>query len=170
MRAPEAVLTRHLARPVRISRGADRVAALTPLLRAGEEVEALVFPHVALSLTHAGDVAFAARVEGCAGVGVDYEPWRAVDPRTAKFFLRPSEVATVAGPHDLLRRWTIKEALFKATPSNGDRLLTDYEIHDPAAASGAVTAAGDRLRYACVDLGTGHLAVAVSERRRDGGL
>ncbi|HVE64458.1 MAG TPA: 4'-phosphopantetheinyl transferase superfamily protein [Mycobacteriales bacterium] len=170
MRAPEAVLARHLDEPVRISRGADRAAALTPLLDVHERVDSLVFPHVALSLTHAGGLAFAARVDHCAGVGVDYEPWREVDMRVARFFLRPREVTAVAGPRDLLRRWTIKEALFKATPHNGDRVLTDYEINDPGAPCGVVAAAGERLRYACIDLGSGHLAVAVCEGRRDGGL
>ncbi|HVE99468.1 MAG TPA: 4'-phosphopantetheinyl transferase superfamily protein [Mycobacteriales bacterium] len=168
---PEVMLSRRLDVPLRVSRGSDRSAALAPLLERGERLASLSFPHVALSLTHAGGVAYAVRAEGCAGVGVDYEPWRPVDMRVARFFLRPAELGSVAGPRDLLRRWTIKEALFKATPANHDRVLTDYEIDDPGADSGQVTVAtGATLRYGCADVGVGHLAVAVCERRGDGGL
>jgi len=86
----------------------------------------VTFPHRCLSLTHSAGVAVAARCDGDqAGVGVDLEGWRAIDPRAARFFLAPDEHG------DLLRLWTVKEALFKATPANAGALLVDYEVDDP---------------------------------------
>ena len=92
----------------------------------------LAFPNRCLSLTHSAGVAVAARCEGDqAGVGVDLEGWRTIDPRAARFFLRPQESG------DLLRLWTVKEALFKATPGNAGAVFVDYEVEDAAALGGA---------------------------------
>ena len=59
-------------------------------------------------------MAVAARCDGDQdGLGVDFEGWRPMDPRIARFYLHPDERG------DLLRLWTVKEAVFKATPGNG---------------------------------------------------
>lgn len=154
-----------------MSFASDRVAALSPLLADEVQSDNLVFPHSALSLTHSGTVFVAARAEGCAGVGVDFECWRSVDVRTARFFLSAAERSTLDGEADLLRRWTVKEALFKATPDNAEAVLVDYDLGGPPARSGRVVGArGESFRYSCVDLESGHLAVAVCERGVDGDL
>lgn len=98
------------------------------------DTSAVTFPDRRLSLTHAAGVAVAARCEGRqAGVGVDFEGWRAIDERAARFFLQPHERG------DLLRLWTVKEALFKATPANAGAVLVDYALDDPLAHEGAAT-------------------------------
>ena len=95
------------------------------------DTSTVTFPNRCLSLTHSAGVAVAARCDGDqAGVGVDLEGWRAVDPRTARFFLRPGEQG------DLLRLWTVKEALFKATPGNAGAAFVDYEVDDAEALEG----------------------------------
>ncbi|MDQ6726385.1 MAG: 4'-phosphopantetheinyl transferase superfamily protein [Actinomycetota bacterium] len=101
--------------------------------------------------------------EDVRGVGVDFEPWRPeADLRVARFFLRPTELAAVTGAAPLMRLWTIKEALYKATPDNGPCVLLDFALADPGGACGhAVGPRGEALRYAAIDVAGGHLAVAV---------
>lgn len=147
-------------------------AALKALVGASFDTSGLTFPHPRLSLTHAGGTAFAVRAGAdVLGTGVDFEPARAAaDPRTARFFLGPTERATASTAGDLVRLWTVKEALFKATPDNDRVVLADYALDDPPGRSG--TAAGPRgedLRYATVAAVGGVLTVAVclpGRRRR----
>jgi hypothetical protein len=95
------------------------------------DTSTVAFPNRCLSLTHSAGVAVAARCDGDqAGVGVDLEGWRRIDPRAARFFLRPEERG------DLLRLWTVKEALFKATPANAGVVLVDFALEDCDAAGG----------------------------------
>jgi len=139
-------------------------AALRALLGDGQDTSGLVFPHPALSLTHAGGLAVAVRADGAqVGVGIDFEPWRPdVDLRVARFFLTPSEQAGAGGAQALLRLWTIKEALYKATPDNAPLVMIDFELTDPGATSGeAIGPRGELLRYAGVEVSLGHLTVAV---------
>jgi len=139
-------------------------AALKALLGAGSDTAGLAFPHPSLSLTHAGGFGLAALAgAGPVGTGIDYEPWRAsVDSRTARFFLRPAERAAAGTAEDLLRLWTVKEALFKATPGNAGDVLADFEVAEPGRPWGAAAGPrGERLRYASTALPGGVLSVAV---------
>jgi hypothetical protein len=144
-------------------------SALKALVGAAFDTAALSFPHPRLSLTHAGGTAFAVMAgETVVGTGVDFEPdSRAVDPRAARFFLDPAERAAACTGGDLLRLWTVKEALFKATPGNARVVLADYALDDPAAACGSATGPRDEdLRYATVAAAGGVLTVAVCLPRR----
>jgi acyl carrier protein len=87
------------------------------------------FPHPRASVTHTERAGAAAVLLGWpgAGVGVDLEHDREVQPRMTRFYLRDAEVGA-----DLLRLWTVKEAMFKADPDNATRLLRDYRTTDPA--------------------------------------
>ena len=138
-------------------------AALKRLLGGGD-TSGVRFPHRSLSLSHAGGLAVAAGVEGGqGGVGVDYEPGRGVEPRTARFFLRPPE-RQPGRAGDLLRLWTVKEALFKATPGNEGATLLDYETVDPGAGAGeALDGTGRAFRYASAAVRGGWLTVAVCD-------
>ena len=109
-----------------------------------------------LGLATAGDV-------DVVGIGIDYEPWRPwADLRTSRFFLRPSEQVHAVDARSLLRLWTVKEALFKSTPDNGDAVLLGYEIADPASSSGSARGPrGEPMRYVSVELDHGLLSVAV---------
>lgn len=147
-------------------------AALKALLE-GADTSRVCFPSPSLSLTHAGGMAVAAQCTvGPAGLGVDFEGWRTTDPRTARFFLVDSEnphgpnppTAAPAGL-ELLRLWTVKEALFKATADNvGSGVgLLDYVLDDASAVAGS---ARDRrgfiYRYVSGYLPQGPLSVAVA--------
>jgi hypothetical protein len=121
------------------------------------DTSTVAFPNRCLSLTHSAGVAVAARCDGDqAGVGVDLEGWRTIDPRTARFFLKPNEQG------DLLRLWTVKEALFKATPANAGAVLVDYEVEDPLAMEGtALDPHGRAFEYLSRRRPEGWLTIAV---------
>ena len=143
-------------------------AALKQLMEGGD-TSGVRFPHRCLSLTHSAGVAVAARADGDqAGLGVDLEGWQAPDPRITRFLLaeREQERYRAAGgsPSDLLRLWTVKEALFKATPENAKVTFLDYELVEPAALIGqAVDRQGRRFRYLSGALAEGWLTVAVCD-------
>jgi len=130
-----------------------------------QDTSELVFPHPALSLTHAGGMAVAVRSAAkLSGIGVDFEQWRAqVHPRFAEFFLRPSEHAAAKNVRAIVRLWTIKEALFKALPDNDGCVLLDFELADPASDCGTASGPGGRtLHYVSADVGLGAVSVAVT--------
>jgi acyl carrier protein len=140
-----------LERQRRRSRAALRL--LLGLLGIDRDTASLRFPHRRFSLSHTETMGVAAGVVAplpwrLAGVGVDIEPERPVDPRTARFFLTGPErdwlSAVDAGRRggELLRLWTVKEALFKADPANRGTTLAHYQTRDPAAPAGPAGALG----------------------------
>jgi acyl carrier protein len=160
-----------------VSRNALRL--LLRLLGLSGETTRYAFPHRRLSLTHTQRASAAAGVMGpvpcaLAGVGVDLEPMRTADPRTARFFLDERERAWLdslpprarAGEH--MRLWTVKEALFKSDPANDRTTLLDYVTAVPAARSGRAgrrDGSGPRFAYASGRLGAACLTVAASFHR-----
>lgn len=139
-------------------------AALKPLVGGGDTAS-LAFPHRRLSLSHADGLAVAVAVgEGVEvlGVGVDHEPWReSLDLAMAPLFLTEAEQVAATDASTMLRLWTVKEALFKATPGNAENRLHLYDVAVPTALAGdARGPRGERLRFACVELDTGCLTVA----------
>jgi acyl carrier protein/4'-phosphopantetheinyl transferase EntD len=131
-------------------------------------------PSPVVSLSHSGGVAVAAvAVAGraaVAGVGVDIELDRTPDGRTARFFLTAAERAWLGGlagrdrPAELVRLWTVKEALFKADPANARTALADYAVADPASCRGGAARAGSALdfRYVCLRVPRGVISAAVA--------
>ena len=122
------------------------------------DTSVVAFPNRSVSLTHSGGVAVAACCDGPhAGLGVDLEGWQAIDPRTARLYLHAHEQG------DLLRLWTVKEALFKATPGNDSAVFLDYEVHDPQALAGtARDRHGRAFEYLSSRRPEGWLTLAVS--------
>jgi acyl carrier protein/phosphopantetheinyl transferase len=131
------------------------------------DTAAYSLPSASVSLTHSAELAVAAvACAPVAGVGVDLELDRKPDPRTARFFLSADESAWAAGrPAELLRLWTVKEALFKADPDNAGTVLADYLVADPAARRGRAHRDGHTFRYATTQLRRGALTVAVLPER-----
>jgi 4'-phosphopantetheinyl transferase EntD len=136
-----------------------------------EPADAVRFPHPALSLSHSGDWAIAAGCAAADGLGVDLEFARPMDARAARFFLAGPEldyVGSLPPPQqgaELLRLWTVKEAVFKACADNRGRLLADFRLDEPAARAGTarrVDGSGFTARYGSIDLGEAWLAVALA--------
>lgn len=146
--------------------------------RCGEDSDTsgIVFPNPRYSLTHSGGYAVAAGAvaAGLAGIGIDFEILRHVDPRAARFFLTARECVWVQElperrrTAELLRLWTIKEALFKSDTENRYTGLADYELAEPGARRGHVVTRpgkGVAMQYVCYALGPGILSVAVARER-----
>jgi hypothetical protein len=139
-----------------------------------QDTTRIAFPNPRFSLTHSGDVAvaLACRSERALGVGVDLEWDRPAPDRAARFYLSASEahwVGRLDAPERagaLLRLWTIKEALFKADPSNANTLLSDYRLSDPSRNVGVTSTAEVDLRWLCVRIRGGYLSLAIAMRRR----
>ena len=135
-------------------------AALKALL-GGRDTSDVRFPNRCMSLSHAAGRGVAASCcGGQAGLGVDYEGWHGMDPRAARFFLGDHE----RDGADLLRLWTVKEALFKATPDNAGVAFLDYTVAEPGALEGGATdRSGRGFHYASAAVPSGLLTVAVCD-------
>lgn len=148
--------------------GRNALKQVLAALSLGNDTSAISFPDCRVSLTHSGDLAFAAGTPArVAGIGIDFERPRRINPKIARWFLNEDEMAWVDRHADrstvLLRLWTAKEAAFKSHPGNAGMLLKDFSIVDPnASVLEAVTdGAGGRIRIAASAWTAGFLAVAV---------
>jgi phosphopantetheinyl transferase (holo-ACP synthase) len=158
-------------------KGRSALKRLLSSLGEDDDTSLISFPNSRFSLTHSGEVAIAVGTNSAelSGIGVDLELNRPVREGTARLFLNAEEQAWLLGRHELLRSkallrlWTIKEALYKADPSNSERWLTDYEIESPAAPWGNAFVRGDEpceFCYSCFELVEGFLTVAILPRRQ----
>jgi acyl carrier protein len=153
-----------------MSRHALRV--LLGLLGLPRDTAAYRFPHTRLSLTHAGRGAIAAGSVGArsAGLGVDLETDRPVDPRTTRFFLDDAEQTWLARipradrAAEQLRLWTVKEAVFKADLTNQDATLRDYTTQPAGARAGRARrrGTGKLFGFTCARFQGAHLSVAAA--------
>ena len=103
----------------------------------GQDAWRVEMPHPRLSLSHTDGIVAAVGCRGSAapGVGIDIERHRAVDLRSARFFLDRRERArwldgavAPAAVSGVLQLWTVKEAVFKADLGNAGHQLMDYRI------------------------------------------
>lgn len=169
-------------------------AALKSVLRRMEisdDTALLSFPHARISLTHSAGLAVAAYLVGTAGkvagdspessilgLGLDFEARRSVRPGTERFFLADRERERLAfeqadGEGDLLRLWTVKEALFKSDPLNGGadgptRHLWSYVVDGSLRSQGGSAQCPDRagmtFDFFSTEPEEGFLTVAMSSR------
>jgi phosphopantetheinyl transferase len=133
------------------------------------------FPSAQLSLSHSGDIAFAAGTSAAAlGIGIDFERPRRISAKAAPFYLTAREITWVEGRIDrnaeLLRLWTVKEAAYKSYPGNTGKMLKDFTILDPSRPVSEATVNGEsaRIRIATETCADGFIAVAVVPRSRTG--
>ena len=140
------------------------------LLTLGENSDTMgvTYPGSRVSLTHAGQIAYAAATpEKDHGIGIDYEPFRDLDTRVARWFLtdEESEWFNVRPETDrsseLVRLWTVKEAAFKCHPDNGRLSFRDISINEPSGNVCVAAAAGRRIKIAIEACGSGYLSVAI---------
>ncbi len=89
-----------------------------------EDATQLVMPHARYSLTHCLNTvaAVANRLRHAMGTGIDLEYGRSMSSSAAKFFLTHKEQLNVNSSDNvsrqLLRLWTVKEAIYKADLDN----------------------------------------------------
>lgn len=153
-------------------KGRDALKRL--LVRMGEpdDTSTIRFPSNRVSLSHSASyaVAVGAGAGELSGIGVDLELDRIPDLRSARFFLSQAEQSWLEGlpedsrPVQLLRLWTIKEAVFKADPENHARMPYEYKVMEPSARAGNAfhPAHGTRaIRYLSIEMERGFLTLAV---------
>jgi hypothetical protein len=163
-----------LGHPARRTEWLRGRAALKILLRRQghtEDTSLLHFPHPRLSLTHSAGLALAVSSPdpSLQGLGIDFEAHRPVKPGTERFFLTEAERNRLgqSSEADLLRLWTVKEALFKADPDNGrdgGRHLFSYSLSGSLRAPHGEALGPDpvnRFRYFTLETPEGFLSVAV---------
>ncbi len=155
-----------------------------------------VFPNPYLSLSHSGEYAIAAAAPGSGrGVGVDIEEERPVRKKMLRFFLSTEEQRSLLAMADrsmadqeradqesapehpepsesdlsdeILRLWTVKEALFKSDLCNKSKTLLSYEIENPQKYSGfaAFASAGDagrKFKYCSLKAGAYFISVSIA--------
>lgn len=164
-------------------RGRSALKVLLGTLGLPEDTSLLTFPNSRISLSHSAGFAVAAAFlseapapasdpfSGTRGIGVDFEGHRPVKADTVRFFLSDAErsrpEAASLAERDLLRLWTVKEALFKADPGNrseGWHLGSNQVEGSLTAFSGIARSAGGRLfRYLSLAPDEGFLTIAVSQ-------
>lgn len=140
-----------------------------------EDAAGLKMPHPRYSLSHCLTtvVAVANRLTHAIGIGVDIEYGRMMNPGAAKFFMTEREQQIMSqGNHagsDLLRLWTVKEAVFKADLDNHCNFwFFDYETQDVQAWTGIASKVNSyerrRFRYTSVPYRDGFLTIAIAMR------
>ena len=132
----------------------------------------LSFPDRQLSLSHGDGAAYAAgTTANVKGIGIDYEPLRAVNARVATWFLTVREIDWLKQqcPHDLdcqlIRLWTIKEAAFKSLASNEGMTLNEFSVIEPdeLKINSVTVIDGTNIRVACRKSGRGYLSIAICQ-------
>ncbi len=153
-------------------RGRNALKQVLQALERDTDTTQIEFPHRQFSVTHAGDRAYSvADFPGSAGVGIDYEPLRSVNPKITRLFLNETELRWLKGreeselQHGIVRLWTIKEAAFKSCPANSGLVLHHFSIVEAGSPVSEVTVepGAYRIRVACKRHDQGHLSVAICE-------
>ena len=153
-------------------RGRNAMKQVLAALGRNADTSHMEFPHRQFSLTHAGGSAFSiADTSGAAGIGIDYEPLRTVNPEIKRLFLNDTELRWLESCQEsevqqqLVRLWTIKEAAYKSCPDNSGRVLAEFSIVYPGSRISEVTVEPGslRIRVACKRHGEGFLSVAICE-------
>ena len=116
------------------------------------DVTKISFPNEYFSISHTKDCAVAIGIlnncESSNGVGIDLELNRKVDVKHTRYYLSKYESDLVNSNDDLLRLWTVKEALFKADPNNDGVILKYYNVKNPKTLKGeAINKKGDTFYY-----------------------
>jgi len=100
-----------------------------------QRISDISFPSERYSLSHSNGNGLALGTsEKVRGVGVDFEYCRRMKAETARFFLSSDEIEMAKSltsgkiEENLVRLWTIKEAIFKSDRLNVDRGIKDYDI------------------------------------------
>jgi hypothetical protein len=153
-----------------------RLALKKLLERFGQETDTTVlqFPHCSYSVTHCGHLSMAIACNDekdsertIIGVGIDLEFARELDAKSARIFLTTNE-SLAAEPEQLLRLWTVKEAMFKSDPHNGGCLLTDYATDDWRQYCGegsSIKSGRGSIQYCSIGWKGGFVSAAVSRSR-----
>lgn len=137
------------------------------------ETSVIGFPNRNLSLSHSRNCAVAVGVADntVKGIGVDLEFMRETKDGMMRFFLTPEESEWLTALSEsernmqIIRLWTVKEALFKADMHNASLTMRDYKLVLPAVPMGKATRGVEEpyvFKYASFSVGDAWITVALS--------
>lgn len=150
--------------------GRSALKELLVALSRNSDTAAISFPNADVSLTHSGSIALAAGTSAqTAGVGIDYERQRQINPGMAHWFLNDGEVEWLQDQTRwddqllLLRLWTMKEAAFKCHPKNSGLLLKELTVVEPGSTVTEIlpTSGDHHIRVGSWCYESGWLSIAV---------
>ncbi|MBY0358029.1 MAG: 4'-phosphopantetheinyl transferase superfamily protein [Candidatus Obscuribacterales bacterium] len=156
------------------SRGRFVLKKLLERMEQDADTASITFPHRAFSLSHSGECAIAVFLKGeqAKGIGVDLEFLREIKDESARFFLNDAErtwyfnLPPELRMTNLIRLWTIKEAVFKSDLQNDSQTLSRYALFDPSSSSGQAERQAEAetfvFDYLSLDLGQSWLSVALA--------
>lgn len=129
--------------------------------------------HGYTSITHSGNLAFAVSTpknDDICGIGIDLEIDRELNTRTARMFLSPKELSELENPsnEELLKLWTIKEAIFKSTPENNGLFLRNFEIKNRDSQKGSafcINNPENEYVFSSLRIDAGIISVAICTNR-----
>lgn len=135
-----------------------------------ERANGLCFPQKRLSLSHSGCWSIAAGTSSMKlqGIGIDFESNRDMDASSTRLFLSGRERMRLGENNSqVLRLWSIKEAIFKSDPNNHLYRIWNYELLNPILHSGRAFRIGcnKKFHYFSLNLHEGVLAIAVCTGR-----
>ena len=133
-------------------RGRSALKKVFEHLNKSIDVTKISFPNEYFSISHTKDCAVAIGIlnncESSNGVGIDLELNRKIDAKHTRYYLSKYESDLVNSNDDLLRLWTVKEALFKADPNNDGVILKYYNVKNPQTLKGeAINKKGATFYY-----------------------
>lgn len=150
--------------------GRNALKCLLEALKSPIDTANLQFPHPYISLTHCAGMAVAVATNHSLGIGVDYQANSSIKPESGRFFLTNSEKNWLSQQSEegqslnLLRLWTIKEALFKADLNNVSSRYFDFETETPGSCEHGKAWQGQvRYNYATLPWNKGFLSIAVRQ-------
>lgn len=159
--------------------GRNALKKLLRMLDRPDDTKSIRFPDRQLSISHGDGESFA--VGTCAetqGMGIDYEPLRAINERVANWFLDDREIDWLSKQsvsdctRHIIRLWTIKEAAFKSHPLNSGMSLWEFAVIDPTEQLKNVvtTRSGANIQIFCRKFPGGYLSIATFQKtKRMGG-
>jgi 4'-phosphopantetheinyl transferase EntD len=153
--------------------GRNALKKLLSSLGRSDDTQSISFPHRHLSISHGDGVSFAVGTHAAThGLGIDYEPLRAIKERVASWFLDDREIDWLDQQppgnraRHIIRLWTIKEAAFKSYPHNGGMSLGEFTVIDPTeqVMNVVATAAGTKIQVACKKIPGAYLSIATFQK------
>ena len=153
--------------------GRNALKKLLRMLERPDDTKSIRFPDRQLSISHGDGASFA--VGTCAetqGLGIDYEPLRAINERVANWFLDDREIDWLSKQpaseiaQYIIRLWTIKEAAFKSHPHNNGMSLWEFTVIDPTQqlTNAVTTAMGASIQVVCRKFSRGYLSIATFQK------
>ena len=154
--------------------GRNALKQVLAQLQENNDTAAILFPHKQFSLTHSETMAIAIGISNgttADGIGIDYEAFREIKAGALKFYLSQNEQEKIAhndSSENLLRLWTVKEALFKADIQNEKTSYVDYEIDDLFTLTGKATCnlTHKVFQYTSLAIASGFISIAISQPKK----